>query len=312
MKSAVVNLATEQARIVFDPARVTVRALIAAVADLGFEAALAKSAPNVTALRRQAELATLRRTLILSTLLTLPVVAVDMLHHHYAPAHEVLDTYWPVHGISVAHLIEWTLTTPIQFGIGRRFYVSAYKSLRHGGANMDVLVSLGTSAAYFYSVLAIVVGIANADFRANKLFFETSAMLITFILLGKLLETIAKGRTSAAIQELMQLQPSTATLVEVDASGQVTRETDIDVDLIAVGDRVKVMPGDKVPIDGTVVLGGTSVDESLITGESMPVRKAVGSAVIGGSINQHGLIHIKATRVGADTSLMQIIRLVER
>jgi Cu+-exporting ATPase len=306
-----VNLTTEIATVVFDPDLIGVRAIIAAVESLGFEASVARGQSDVASLRRDAELRQLRWLLVLSALFTLPVFVTDMAHH--GEDLPFLNIEWPVAGLSVAHIIELVFATPVQFWIGGRFYVSAYKSLRHKAANMDVLVSLGTSAAYFYSVIAIIVGMANATFRANKVFFETSTTLITFILLGKFLETLAKGRTSAAIQELMELQPSTATLIEVNpATKEVVSERLVDINLIQRGDRVKVVPGDRFPVDGEVVFGATCADESMITGESLPTAKAVGSAVIGGTINQNGLVHVLARRVGSDTSLMQIVRLVEQ
>jgi Cu+-exporting ATPase len=309
--SVSVNLTTEVAMVVFDPDLIGVRGIIAAISDLGFEASVSRGATDVASLRRDAELKQLKRRLLISAVLTLPVFVTDMAHHGESVSW--LDFEWPVAGLSVSHIIELVFATPVQFWIGRRFYVSAWNSLRHKTANMDVLVSIGTSAAYFYSVIAIVVGMANETFRANKVFFETSTTLITFILLGKYLETLAKGRTSAAIQELMQLQPSTATLIETDReTHEVVSEREVDIALIQRGDRVKVMPGDRFPVDGEVVYGSTCADESMITGEAVPVSKTLGSTVMGGTINQNGLVHVLARRVGGDTSLMQIVRLVEQ
>ena len=155
-------------------------------------------------LRRVAELRSTRRLLLVSLALTVPVVAIDMTGHWIDRMYlkDWLFYEWPVRGLAIAHLLEFLFSTPVQFGVGKRFYVSAYKALRHGSANMDVLVALGTSCAYFYSVIAILVGLANASFRAHIIYFETSATLITFILLGKYLETLAKGRTSDAIQQV--------------------------------------------------------------------------------------------------------------
>jgi Cu+-exporting ATPase len=185
--------------------------------QVGFEASLPQGEPDVARMRRSDELRGIRRSLLIALALTLPVVAMDMSGHLVDGMYlkSWLFYEWPVRGMAIAHLLEFLLATPVQFGVGRRFYVSAYKALKHKSANMDVLVALGTSCAYFYSVLAIVVGLANAQFRAHMVYFETSTTLITFILLGKYLETLAKGRTSDAIQQLMQLAPSTAVLLNV-------------------------------------------------------------------------------------------------
>ncbi|KAI3781141.1 hypothetical protein L2E82_11142 [Cichorium intybus] len=197
----------------------------------------------------------------------------------------------------------------IQFIIGKRFYVAAFRALRNGATNMDVLVALGTSAAYFYSVYALLYG-AFTRFWITT-YFETSPMLITFVLFGKYLETIAKGKTSDAIKKLVELAPSTALLLLIDKDGNVIGEREIDSLLIQPGDTLKIVPGSKVPVDGYVVSGSSYVNESMVTGESAPVLKEMNALVIGGTINLHGSLHVKATKIGSDTVLSQIISLVE-
>ncbi|MCB0197122.1 MAG: copper-translocating P-type ATPase, partial [Anaerolineae bacterium] len=191
------------------------------------------------------------------------------------------------------------LATPVQFYTGWDYYIGAYKSLRNKSANMDVLVALGSSVAYFYSII-VTVGLLG-----GHVYFETSAAIITLIKVGKLLEVQAKGKTSEAIKALMGLQAKTARVVRNGT------EVDIPVDQVEVGDTVVIRPGEKVPVDGTVVNGFSSVDESLLTGESLPVDKKVGDEVIGATLNKQGMLKIEATKVGRDTALAQIVRLVE-
>lgn len=203
-----------------------------------------------------------------------------------------------IHTILKNGYLQLILATPVQFIVGYRFYKGAYHSLRSGGANMDVLVAMGTSAAYFYSIYNLMAGI-------NQYYFETSAVIITLILLGKLLEAIAKGKTSEAIKKLMGLQAKTARVLRDGV------EKDIPIEEVEVGDVIIVRPGEKVPVDGKVVDGRSSIDESMLTGESIPVDKKAGDEAIGATINKHGVLKIEATKVGKDTALAQIIKLVE-
>ncbi|XP_023544197.1 copper-transporting ATPase RAN1-like isoform X2 [Cucurbita pepo subsp. pepo] len=205
--------------------------------------------------------------------------------------------------------LKWALVTVVQFIIGKRFYVAAARALRNGSANMDVLVALGTTASYVYSVCALLYGAVTGFWSPT--YFETSAMLITFVLLGKYLECLAKGKTSDAIKKLVELAPATALLLIRDKGGNLIEEREIDALLIQPGDMLKVLPGTKIPADGVVNWGSSYVNESMVTGESVPVLKEVNSHVIGGTINFHGALHIQATKVGSDTVLNQIISLVE-
>ncbi|GER33160.1 copper-transporting P-type ATPase [Striga asiatica] len=205
--------------------------------------------------------------------------------------------------------LKWALVTVVQFVIGKRFYVAAGRALRNGSTNMDVLVALGTSASYFYSVCALLYGAMTGFWSPT--YFEASAMLITFVLFGKYLESLAKGKTSDAIKKLVELAPATAILLIKDKGGKIVGEREIDALLIQPGDILKVLPGTKVPADGSVVWGSSYVNESMVTGESAPVLKEVNSLVIGGTINLHGALHVQANKVGSNTVLSQIISLVE-
>ncbi|TQD95159.1 hypothetical protein C1H46_019246 [Malus baccata] len=258
---------------------------------------------------RKEEIKQYFRVFLWSLVFTIPVFLTSMVFMYIPGIKHGLETKI-VHNLMIGELMRWILATPVQFIIGRRFYTGAYKSLRHGSANMDVLIALGTNAAYFYSVYSVVRAATSPDFMGTD-FFETSAMLISFILLGKYLEVLAKGKTSDAIAKLMDLAPETATLLVLDEEGNVINEEEIDSRLIQKNDILKIIPGAKVASDGYVTWGQSHVNESMITGEARPVAKRKGDSVIGGTLNENGVLHIKATRVGAESSLSQIVRLVE-
>jgi Cu+-exporting ATPase len=201
----------------------------------------------------------------------------------------------------------WALATPVQFYVGWQYYVGAFKALRSGSSNMDVLIAMGSSVAYFYSIF-VTLGLLD-----GHVYFETAAVIITLIRLGKFLEARAKGRTSDAIKKLMGLRAKTAHVLRV-SDQQVTGltvETEVSVDEVQAGDIVIVRPGEKIPVDGVVVEGYSTVDESMLTGESMPVEKKTGNAVVGATLNKLGLLKFEATKVGKETALAQIIKLVE-
>ncbi|KAL3498825.1 hypothetical protein ACH5RR_041557 [Cinchona calisaya] len=258
---------------------------------------------------KQEEVKQYYKSFLWSLVFTIPVFLLSMVFMYIPGLKDVLDTKI-VNMLSIGEVLRWVLSTPVQFIIGRRFYTGSYKALRHGSANMDVLIALGTNAAYFYSVYSVLRAATSPNFKSTD-FFETSSMLISFILLGKYLEVLAKGKTSEAIAKLMDLAPGTATLLTLDDEGNVTSEEEIDSRLIQKNDVLKIIPGAKVACDGFVIRGQSHVNESMITGESRPVAKRKGDVVIGGTVNENGVLHIKATKVGSESALSQIVRLVE-
>ncbi len=289
-----VNFASEHALVRAAPG-VSWSALVAAVESAGYgvvQATGEEPLEDAEAMARQAEIRHNMQRVLVGALFTLPLFLLSMGRDLGVFGHWIHQGW--------VNWLFWALATPVQFWVGRDFYRSGYKSLRGGSANMDVLVALGSSVAYFYSV-AITLGVMG-----GHVYFETSASIITLISTGGLLETIAKGRTSAAIKALMGLRAKTARVIRDGV------EQDIPVEQVRVGDLVRVRPGEKIPVDGVVVEGRSAVDESMITGESLPVEKGPGAPVIGATINRQGLLTFQATRVGRETALAQIIRLVER
>ncbi|KAJ9173594.1 hypothetical protein P3X46_016711 [Hevea brasiliensis] len=258
---------------------------------------------------RREEIKQYYRSFLWSLVFTVPVFLISMVFMYIPGIKDALHTKI-VNMLTIGAILMWVLSTPVQFIIGRRFYTGAYKALRHGSANMDVLIALGTNAAYFYSVYSVLRAATSPDFMGTD-FFETSATLISFILLGKYLEVLAKGKTSEAIAKLMDLAPDTAILLTLDDEGNVINEEEIDSRLIQKSDVIKIIPGAKVASDGFVLWGQSHVNESMITGEARPVAKTKGDPVIGGTVNENGVLHIKATKVGSESALSQIVRLVE-
>ncbi|PIN19972.1 Cation transport ATPase [Handroanthus impetiginosus] len=258
---------------------------------------------------REEEIKKYYKSFLWSLVFTIPVFLMSMIFMYIPGIKHGLDTK-VVNMLTVGEIARWILSTPVQFIIGRRFYIGSYKALRHGSANMDVLIALGTNAAYFYSVYSVLRAATSPSFESTD-FFETSSMLISFILLGKYLEVLAKGKTSEAIEKLMDLAPETATLLTLDGEGNVLNEEEIDSRLVQKNDVLKIVPGAKVACDGFVIWGQSHVNESMITGESRPVAKTKGDMVIGGTVNTNGVLHIKATKVGSESALAQIVRLVE-
>ncbi|KAK7369675.1 hypothetical protein VNO80_11718 [Phaseolus coccineus] len=258
---------------------------------------------------RRDEIKQYYRSFLWSLVFTIPVFLTSMVLMYIPGIKHGLDAK-VVKMLTVGEIIRLVLATPVQFIIGKRFYSGAYKALRLGSPNMDVLIALGTNAAYFYSVYSVLRAATSNGFKGTD-FFETSAMLISFILLGKYLEVLAKGKTSDAIAKLMNLTPDTAILLTLDSEGNVVGEEEIDSRLIQKNDVIKIIPGAKVASDGFVIWGQSHVNESMITGEARPVAKRKGDTVIGGTVNQNGVLHIKATWVGSESALAQIVRLVE-
>ncbi len=290
-----VNLALENATVEYDPSQATPVDIIQRVEKLGY-GAIIKDDNKDAVDYRQKEIQKQKRKFIFSVILSFPLLWAMVSHFSftsfiYLP--DFLMNPW----------VQMALATPVQFIIGKQFYVGAYKALRNKSANMDVLVAMGTSAAYFYSVYQAFISIGNH--HTAQLYFETSSILITLIILGKLFEAKAKGRSSEAIKKLMGLQAKTALVLR---NGE---ELEIPLEEVIVGDTLLVKPGEKIPVDGEVVEGNSAVDESMLTGESIPVDKSMGDAVIGSTLNKNGFLKMKATKIGRDTALSQIIKVVE-
>ncbi|WVQ93212.1 hypothetical protein IAU59_000276 [Kwoniella sp. CBS 9459] len=297
--------------------RTLVDTLSASYPQLSFLPVSTRDDSQLASLQKHKETALWRRTFILSAFFAVPVFVIGMMAM-YLPHWLMGWTMWKViTGIYLGDLVCLALTVPVQVWLARRFYENAWKSVKHGSATMDVLVVLGTSAAFTYSVLAMFFAIfsSDADYHPQT-FFDTSTMLITFVALGRYIENLAKGKTSAALTDLMALTPSSATIyVDSPAEGEkldMSAETrKIPIELVQVNDIVLLVPGEKIPADGVVLTGATSVDESMVTGEAVPVAKTVDSQVIGGTVNGLGTITFRVTRAGADTALSQIVKLVE-
>ncbi|MFQ5398318.1 MAG: heavy metal translocating P-type ATPase [Anaerolineae bacterium] len=299
---AAVNYASEKASIRYATGAVTRADLVAAVRQAGYDVVESEGEEELEDAEAAARAGEIRRQwsrLIAGVIFTLPLFLLSMARD-FGLVGEWAHAAW----------VNWlflALATPVQFYVGWDYYVGGYKSLRNGSANMDVLVAMGSSVAYVYSIAVLLAKTFwGSDALGAHVYFETSAAIITLIVLGKLLEARAKGRTSEAIKKLMGLQAKTARVVRND------EEMDIPIAEVVKGDVVVVRPGEKIPVDGVVVDGRSSVDESMITGESMPVEKRVGDEVIGATINKQGLLKFEATKVGKETALAQIIKLVEQ
>ena len=297
VETAVVNLATERATVWLDPERAGLPALRTAVASAGYAVPEDIAATPEAADRERAERAQedrrLRRRLLVGVALSVPVLLGSMpAIFPWAP--EVLRNPW----------VLLALTTPVQIWVGWPFHVAFFKELRHRSASMNTLVSIGTGAAYFFS-LAVTLWPHRFMATGAMPYYEASALLITFLVLGRWLEARARGGASNAIRRLVALRPRTARVLREGG------EVDVPIASVVVGDRLRVRPGERVAVDGIVEEGGSSVDESMLTGESLPVEKGPGAAVVGGSVNRTGSFSFRATRVGADTVLARIIRLVE-
>ncbi len=290
---AQVNYTAEKARVRYVPTVVSQAEIRRAVAESGFEALeLGGEAEDAEAKAREHEINEQRRLLIIGLLFSVPLFLFSMAMDFGLLPMAWMEAAWP-------KWLMFTLATPVQFYVGWQYYVGAYKSLRNGSANMDVLIAMGSSVAYLYSIVVML------GFIGGHVYFETAAVIITLIRLGKFLEARAKGRTSEAIKKLMGLRAKTARVVR---SGL---EAEVPVDEVIVGDVVLVRPGEKIPVDGVVVEGRSAVDESMLTGESLPVEKGPGDPVIGATLNKLGALRFEATKVGKETALAQIVRLVE-
>ncbi|NQU30336.1 MAG: copper-translocating P-type ATPase [Anaerolineae bacterium] len=289
---AQVTFTTEKARVSYIPTMVTQAELRRAVSAAGFDSLeLGGDAEDAEAKARAEEIDHQRFLLIVGIIFTLPLFLFSMARDFG------LLPMWS-HG-AWANWLMFALATPVQFYVGWQYYVGGYKALRNGSANMDVLVAMGSSVAYFYSIIVML------NILPGHVYFETAAVIITLIRLGKFLEARAKGRTSDAIKKLMGLRAKTARVIRDGV------ETDIPLEDVVVGDMLIVKPGEKIPVDGVVVEGRSAIDESMLTGESLPVEKQAGDPLIGATLNKLGLLKFEATKVGKETALAQIIKLVE-
>ncbi|MDM5153405.1 heavy metal translocating P-type ATPase [Bacillus sp. DX1.1] len=294
IESVTVNLAMNTATIIYKDGIITIPAILEKITKLGYKG---KPQEETESNKKEEQLKGKRKQLFLSILLSLPLL-------YTMVAHMPFET-----GLLVPHFlmnpwVQLLFATPVQFYIGSQFYIGAYRSLRNKSANMDVLVVLGTSAAYFYSLYEGLKTLQNPSYLP-QLYFETSAVLITLILVGKYFEAVAKGRTTEAISKLLSLQAKEALVIR-DGNEML-----IPIENVVIGDTIIVKPGGKIPVDGIVLLGTSSVDEAMITGESIPVDKQSGDALIGATINKNGTLTMRAEKIGKDTALASIIKIVE-
>ncbi|RQX26327.1 copper-translocating P-type ATPase [Staphylococcus warneri] len=291
--NANVNLTTEQATVEYYRGVVNSDDFISKIQNLGYDAKVKEGQNQYS--NKDKRLKKQLTKLVIAAILSIPLLATMLVHLFHMPLPSIFMNPW----------FQFILATPVQFIIGWQFYKGAYKNLKNGSANMDVLVALGTSAAYFYSIYEMFKWL-NHTTQMPHLYFETSAVLITLILFGKYLETKAKTQTTNALGELLSLQAKEARVIKDN------KEMMIPVKDVQVNDNILIKPGEKIPVDGVILKGTTSIDESMLTGESIPVDKQINDKVIGATINQNGAIVIQATQVGNDTALANIIKVVEQ
>ena len=298
--SASVNFAAEKAQVTYIPGQVTPTDLIAAVEGAGYGVVQAdpdQQLADVEQAAREAEIHEQTRKFWMGVGFSLPLFLFSMARD-FALLGAWSHALW-------SNWLMFVLATPVQFYVGWDYYTGGFKALRNGAANMDVLVAMGSSAAFFYSLPVTVALTLGSTALGSHVYFETAAVIITLIKLGKLLEVRAKDQTGAAIKKLMGLQAKTARVLRNGA------EVDIPIEQVVVGDVVIVRPGERIPVDGVIIEGNSAVDESMLTGESIPVDKGEGNPVIGATINKQGRLKFEAHKVGAGTALAQIIRLVQ-
>ncbi len=298
---SVVNLPNNSVSITFDSDRIGQKSLVDAIRKIGFgvpEATSGQSLAEAVESAEQEQAQHQTAVLTFSLLLTVPLFVLSM-GRDFGLWGQWADASW-------VNFLMFAMATPVQFYCGREFYKGAYHSLLRRAANMDLLVALSTTTAFVYSTAVMIALATGSRWLGDHVYFETSATIITLILVGRLVEAKAQARTGSAIEKLLGLQPQTA---KVQRDGQ---EVEIGIDQVVVGDQVIVRPGDRIPTDGTVLSGRSTVDESMITGESMPVEKLVGMNVVGATINGEGLLTIEADHLGSESALAQIVRQVER
>ncbi|KAL8694612.1 MAG: hypothetical protein Q9218_000794 [Villophora microphyllina] len=341
--SAIVNYSTltsSRTNITYNPLETGLRALVEATENLGYNALIADVDDNnaqLESLAKTREIQEWKSAFIYSMCFAIPVFLISMIIPMFIPLLDYGSIRLLIPGLYLGDIVCMLLTIPVQFGVGKRFYVSAFKSLSHRTPTMDVLVVLGTSAAFFFSVGAMIVSVLFPPHSRPSTVFDTSTMLITFITLGRWLENRAKGETSKALSELMSLAPSMATIfidpvaaeraaeqfeeqkqvsekradTDEDHTSNAFAEKIVPTELIEVGDVVILRPGNKIPADGRVTRGQSFVDESMVTGEPMAISKKKGSPLMAGTVNGDGLLHFRVTRAGRDTQLSQIVKAVQ-
>ncbi|HSP47139.1 MAG TPA: heavy metal translocating P-type ATPase [Clostridiaceae bacterium] len=303
IESVNVNIATEKALVTYDPEVTRISEIKQAIQKAGYQALVVEAGDKSDAEmdRRKKEIRTLWNKFIISIIFTVPLLYISMGHLFGIVLPDLID---PMHNPQNFAFAQLFLSIPIAIA-GYKFYTVGFKSLFRGTPNMDSLIAIGTSAAFLYGLLAVYQIMNGRLEYAQDLYFEVAGVIITLILLGKYMEVVSKGKTSEAIKKLMGLAPKNAVVIH---GGQ---EVVLPIEEVEVGDIVLVKPGERVPVDGTVTEGYSSVDESMLTGESIPVEKKIGDRLVGGSINKNGLLKFRATKVGNDTALAQIIKLVE-
>ena len=315
VKSIDINLGLEYAKIQFDQNKIGVRDIIQSIQDLGFDCLIRdnRNSSQLNSLSRINEITQWKSALKYSLIFSIPVFIISMVL-------PMMDVFKPIvnyiiwRGITISDVTCLILTIPVQFGTGKLFYKPAFKSLKHHSATMDVLVVFGTSAAFFYSFGAMICTLFfwTKNSIPPQTFFDTSTMLLTFVTLGRYLENLAKGKTSTALSDLLQLSPTSTKIYKNYDKSNVNNETQIiPTELLQVGDIVKIVPGERLPADGYVINGQTLIDESMITGEPIPLIKNQNDTVIGGTMNGNGSIDFCVTKSGNDTALSQIVQLVE-
>ena len=299
---AEVNLATEDLHVDYDDSKLNTQDIIGKIEKAGYGAYEVKEDTKIDETDKEEAINSLKKRFVLSLVFAVPLLYISMGHMMGAPLPNIID---PMNNAMNFALIQLILVIPVMI-VGRKFFISGFKNLVHLSPNMDSLIAIGTSAAFLYGIYAIVK-IAGGDTHFSMdLYFESGATILTLITLGKYLEAKTKGKTSEAIKKLMGLAPKKATII-VDGVEKV-----ISIDEVKVGDVILVKPGEKLPVDGEIVEGTTTIDESMLTGESIPIDKNIGDKVFGASINKFGMFKYKATKVGKDTALAQIIKLVEQ
>ncbi|KRZ79301.1 Copper-transporting ATPase 1 [Trichinella papuae] len=309
---AEVTLTNSTGVFIYEANQCTPRSIMKCIEDLGYSCSLLSKENRSAALSHNHDISRWKKSFLISLLFGLPVMAVMVYYHWILHTMDKPENQWHViPGLSFDNLLLFLLCTPIQFLGGRYFYVKSYKAFKHCTANMDVLIVLATTISYIYSVIVLIAAVLLKWSISPMTFFDVPPMLLMFISLGRWLESIAKAKTSEVLSKLMTLQAKDATIVQIGNNNEILSEASIDLELVQIGDTLKVIPGAKIPVDGKVIFGSSSADESYITGEPLPVTKAPGSMVIGGSVNLNGNLIIEATHAIHDSTLAQIVKLVE-